>query len=236
MRGLGICSLFSKNLSLLSKWNVILMEKEALWHFVIKDFYGGNGGFSSPSDSFGVTIVPLTTIENDISYMHLILPITLVKSGFKDEQMGICWVKWKSILLNSNMRGLGIRSLFSKNLSLLSKWNVVLMEKEALWHFVIKDLYGGNGGFSSPSDSFGVVDGLTLSYNETYIDSWRWTMDGSCYFKVKTLTKYIQSLSLADCDLGTKSSERLKEKRAYGALRRGANQGVGFMNMRRIEL
>ncbi|GKD79972.1 hypothetical protein Tco_1342593 [Tanacetum coccineum] len=47
-----------------------------------------------------------------------------------------------------------------------------------------------------------VIDDLTLSHNETAFDSWSWTMDGLGYFKVKALTKYIQSLSLAGCDLG----------------------------------
>ncbi|GJY51740.1 hypothetical protein Tco_0442587 [Tanacetum coccineum] len=54
MGGLSVGSLFSKNLNLLSKWKWrFLTEKEALWCLVIKEFYGGDGGFSSPLDSFG---------------------------------------------------------------------------------------------------------------------------------------------------------------------------------------
>ncbi|GJW33657.1 reverse transcriptase domain, reverse transcriptase zinc-binding domain protein [Tanacetum coccineum] len=53
--------------------------------------------------------------------------------GFKESQRGISWVKWNSILLESNLGGLGVGSLFTKNLGLLSKWKWrYLTEKNAL--------------------------------------------------------------------------------------------------------
>ncbi|GJY75974.1 hypothetical protein Tco_0481090 [Tanacetum coccineum] len=78
--------------------------------------------------------------------------------GFKEDQSGICWVKWKSILLNSNMGGLGVGSLYAKNLGLLGKWKWrFLTEKNALWHLVIKEFYEDDGGFGSPVGSFGNI-------------------------------------------------------------------------------
>ena len=53
--------------------------------------------------------------------------------GFKEDQNGMCWVKWKSILLDSKLGGLGVGSLHAKNLSLLAKWKWrYLTEKKSL--------------------------------------------------------------------------------------------------------
>ncbi|GKA63444.1 RNA-directed DNA polymerase, eukaryota, reverse transcriptase zinc-binding domain protein [Tanacetum coccineum] len=76
--------------------------------------------------------------------------------GFKEDQNGMCWVKWKSILLESKLGGLGVGSLHAKNLSLLAKWKWrYLTEENALWLMVIKQFYGDEGGFRSPLVSFG---------------------------------------------------------------------------------
>ncbi|GKC13750.1 hypothetical protein Tco_1010532 [Tanacetum coccineum] len=70
----------------------------------------------------------LGCIQDSLSFMYLGLP------GFKESQRGISWVKWNSILLKSNMGGLGVGSLLAKNLGLLGKWKwCFLTEKEALW-------------------------------------------------------------------------------------------------------
>nr|GFB13085.1 putative RNA-directed DNA polymerase, eukaryota, reverse transcriptase zinc-binding domain protein [Tanacetum cinerariifolium] len=42
--------------------------------------------------------------------------------GFKEEQRGISWVKWDSILASPKFGGLGVGSLPAKNLGLLRKW------------------------------------------------------------------------------------------------------------------
>ncbi|GKD65221.1 hypothetical protein Tco_1307329, partial [Tanacetum coccineum] len=52
--GLGVGSLLSKNIGLLCKWKWrFLVEKNALWQIVIKEFYGEDGGFGSTSSSLG---------------------------------------------------------------------------------------------------------------------------------------------------------------------------------------
>ncbi|GKD24074.1 reverse transcriptase domain, reverse transcriptase zinc-binding domain protein [Tanacetum coccineum] len=52
--GSGFGSLLDKNMSLIRKWKWrFLVENNALWRMVIKDFYGIDGGFGSPHNSFG---------------------------------------------------------------------------------------------------------------------------------------------------------------------------------------
>ncbi|GJV63562.1 RNA-directed DNA polymerase, eukaryota, reverse transcriptase zinc-binding domain protein [Tanacetum coccineum] len=79
--------------------------------------------------------------------------LTLIKSILEDSH-GICWVKWKSILLDHKFGGLGVGCLHSKNLGLLGKrkWRF-LTEENALWRIVIKDFYGVDGGFGSSVNS-----------------------------------------------------------------------------------
>ncbi|GKD38645.1 hypothetical protein Tco_1258852 [Tanacetum coccineum] len=61
-----------------------------------------------------------------------------------------------SILLKSSMGGLGVGSLFAKNIGLLGKWKWrFLIEKEALWRTVIKEFYEECGGFGSLAGSRG---------------------------------------------------------------------------------
>nr|GEY68241.1 cysteine-rich receptor-like protein kinase [Tanacetum cinerariifolium] len=63
-------------------------------------------------------------------------------------------VKWETILSDVGKGGLGVGSLLAKNLSLLCKWKWrFLTKKEALRCIVITELYGADGGFSSPSNS-----------------------------------------------------------------------------------
>ncbi|GJU45999.1 RNA-directed DNA polymerase, eukaryota [Tanacetum coccineum] len=74
--------------------------------------------------------------------------------GFKEDQRGISWVKWDSILLSPKLGGLGVGSLLAKNLALLGKWRWrFLTEKDALWQKLICSLYDADGAFSSPLGS-----------------------------------------------------------------------------------
>ncbi|GKB27798.1 RNA-directed DNA polymerase, eukaryota, reverse transcriptase zinc-binding domain protein [Tanacetum coccineum] len=53
--------------------------------------------------------------------------------GFKEDQQGISWVKWDSILASPKFGGLGVGSLLVKNLAFLGKWKWrFLTEKDAL--------------------------------------------------------------------------------------------------------
>ncbi|GJT25677.1 hypothetical protein Tco_0895614 [Tanacetum coccineum] len=65
-------------------------------------------------------------------------------------------VKWKTVLLDPKFGGLGVGFLHAKNLGLLGKWKWrFLTEEKALWNIVIKEFYGGGGGFNSPSNQIG---------------------------------------------------------------------------------
>nr|GEV31293.1 RNA-directed DNA polymerase, eukaryota, reverse transcriptase zinc-binding domain protein [Tanacetum cinerariifolium] len=53
--GLCVGCLVAKNLSLLGKWNWrFYIDKIARWYHVIREFYGEDGGFSSPMNLLGV--------------------------------------------------------------------------------------------------------------------------------------------------------------------------------------
>nr|GEX84742.1 RNA-directed DNA polymerase, eukaryota, reverse transcriptase zinc-binding domain protein [Tanacetum cinerariifolium] len=74
-----------------------------------------------------------------------------------DDQKGINWVKWNSVLTNQNKCGLGVRSLLTKNLGLIGKWKWrFLSEEDALWREVIQNFYGED-------ESFELILGLHLS-------------------------------------------------------------------------
>ncbi|GJX30962.1 RNA-directed DNA polymerase, eukaryota, reverse transcriptase zinc-binding domain protein [Tanacetum coccineum] len=82
--------------------------------------------------------------------------LILIKYVLGNNQRGISWVKWDSILLSRNMGGLGVGSLFAENLSLLSKWKWrFLSEENALLGKVIKAFYGADGGLNLHPASFG---------------------------------------------------------------------------------
>nr|GEU80135.1 RNA-directed DNA polymerase, eukaryota, reverse transcriptase zinc-binding domain protein [Tanacetum cinerariifolium] len=67
---------------------------------------------------------------------------------------GICWVKWKSILLDHKFSGLGVCCLHSKYLGLLGKWKWrFFTEENGIWWIVIKDFNGADGGLGSSVNS-----------------------------------------------------------------------------------
>ncbi|GJS37666.1 RNA-directed DNA polymerase, eukaryota [Tanacetum coccineum] len=73
-----------------------------------------------------------------------------VKVGFKESQRSISWDKWKNILLDIDKGGMGVGSLFAKNLGLLGKWKWrFLMENEALWRINNKEFYVEDDGFGT---------------------------------------------------------------------------------------
>nr|GEU45250.1 reverse transcriptase domain, reverse transcriptase zinc-binding domain protein [Tanacetum cinerariifolium] len=82
-----------------------------------------------------------------------------------------------------------------KNLGLLGKWKWRFLTKDkAMWNSVIKEFYGADGDFNSPSNQIGAgVDGM---------DKWQWVYDASGFFEVSLLSKRIQNISLADHCIG----------------------------------
>nr|GEX19814.1 RNA-directed DNA polymerase, eukaryota, reverse transcriptase zinc-binding domain protein [Tanacetum cinerariifolium] len=76
----------------------------------------------------------------------LILILKCFEEASENEK-GISWVKWNSILPSRKLGGLRVGSLHAKNLGLLGKWKwIFLTEKDALWRKVINGFYGRDGG------------------------------------------------------------------------------------------
>ncbi|GKA70677.1 hypothetical protein Tco_0776816 [Tanacetum coccineum] len=74
------------------------------------------------------------------------------------------------ILLDANLGGLGVGSIFAKNISLLEKWKWrFLIEKSALWQVVIKRYFSDNGGFGSPL-SWAVKKGVWYDIVKVVLD------------------------------------------------------------------
>ncbi|XP_071739605.1 uncharacterized protein [Rutidosis leptorrhynchoides] len=70
--------------------------------------------------------------------------------GGTGDNSKISWIKWESVLLPYEGRGLNIGSLKAKNLSLLGKWWWRFHnEKDAFWVKVIQSLYGWDEGLGS---------------------------------------------------------------------------------------
>ncbi|PWA95854.1 Arginine repressor C-terminal-like domain-containing protein [Artemisia annua] len=136
------------------------------WNDVINRFRERLSAWKAKALSIGGRLTLVKSILGSLPIYYLSLfkapkkVINLLESircrffwGFKENQRGISWVKWNSILLKPSMGGLGVGSLLAKNLSLLGKWKWrFLTEKEALWRMVIQKFYGDSGGFGSLTD------------------------------------------------------------------------------------
>ncbi|GJW11916.1 hypothetical protein Tco_1577743 [Tanacetum coccineum] len=87
--------------------------------------------------------------------------------GFKENQRGISWVKWKTILLDMDKGGLGVGSILAKNLGLIGKWKwLFLIEKDALWRAVIQEFYGVDGGIGA--DLFQTVRVYSVTFSNPF--------------------------------------------------------------------
>ncbi|GJV58049.1 retrovirus-related pol polyprotein from transposon TNT 1-94 [Tanacetum coccineum] len=87
-RGLGVGSLVAKNLSILGKWKWrFYTDNTTLWYHVIREFYGEEGGFSTPMNSLGVrgrwcdilkrTLKQLSLPTKFLSLLNLVVEKTL---------------------------------------------------------------------------------------------------------------------------------------------------------------
>ncbi|GKA47535.1 TRAF-type zinc finger domain-containing protein 1-like protein [Tanacetum coccineum] len=80
--------------------------------------------------------------------------------GFKEDERGMSWFNWKTVLSPFNKGGLGIGSIRAKNLALLGKWWWRFhVEKDALWNKAIGEIYGRDGGLSTPN-GLGIKKGV----------------------------------------------------------------------------
>nr|GEW17065.1 RNA-directed DNA polymerase, eukaryota, reverse transcriptase zinc-binding domain protein [Tanacetum cinerariifolium] len=134
---------------------------------------------------------------------HVISMIERIRSrffwGFKDDEKGIYWVKWSSVLANFDVGGLDSGSIYAKNMGLLAKWRCRFCnETGALWQHVICSLHGADGGFSSSSgnglhckkgvwegitDIGLVIDNMGIPFRDTFIKKvvivgWEMAMNG----------------------------------------------------------
>jgi len=66
--------------------------------------------------------------------------------GGVEDYRKITWVDWDSVCLAKKDGGLGVRKLHECNISLLGKccWRI-LVDKDGLWHRVLKATYGEEG-------------------------------------------------------------------------------------------
>ncbi|GJT84084.1 putative RNA-directed DNA polymerase, partial [Tanacetum coccineum] len=162
------------------------------WNVVVNRFRDRLSSWKSKSLSIGGRLTLIRSIFGSlpIYYLSLFLApkkvINLLESircrffwGHNESHRDICWVKWNSILLDHSSGGLGVGSIFAKNLGLLGKWKWrFLTEKEVLWRMVIKEFYGEDGGLFSLAashDSSGVwVDIIkAVARTENIVPSFR---------------------------------------------------------------
>ncbi|PWA86603.1 peroxidase 20 [Artemisia annua] len=116
------------------------------WTEVINRFRERLSSWKAKSLLAGCRLTLIKSILGSLPMYYL----SLFKAPAKDSNRGISWVKWKSILLDKDIGGLGVECLQAKNLGLLGKWKWrFLTEDKALWRIVIKEFYGEDGGFNS---------------------------------------------------------------------------------------
>ncbi|PWA41260.1 RNA-directed DNA polymerase, eukaryota, Reverse transcriptase zinc-binding domain protein [Artemisia annua] len=86
---------------------------------------------------------------------------TLTKAVLDDEK-GISWVKWSSVMAIFDTGGLDIGSIYAKILGLLAKWRWSFCnESRALWHSVIHSLHG--------ADDIGhVIDNKGIHFRDSF--------------------------------------------------------------------
>ncbi|GJU05429.1 RNA-directed DNA polymerase, eukaryota, reverse transcriptase zinc-binding domain protein [Tanacetum coccineum] len=121
-----------------------------------------------------------------------------------DPGHGIAWVKWKSILLDKELGGLGACCLHFKNLGLLGKWKWhFLNEGNALWRMVIREFYGPGGGFGDTSGGGSAIGGVWITDRWHCLDgiwcgkwAWRPPPRGRSLDKLASLAIRIGNLTL----------------------------------------
>ncbi|GJZ03380.1 putative RNA-directed DNA polymerase, eukaryota, reverse transcriptase zinc-binding domain protein [Tanacetum coccineum] len=123
--------------------------------------------------------------------------------GFNDSQRGINWVKWDSILAGVKDGGLGVGSIFAKNLSFLCKWKWRLYtEKDALW--LVDGLWRGKWSWRVPPKGRSLDDISSLitlmenfHLNPLDLDKWSWMGDASGQFKRASIDRLPTRSNLA---------------------------------------
>ncbi|GJV10925.1 RNA-directed DNA polymerase, eukaryota, reverse transcriptase zinc-binding domain protein [Tanacetum coccineum] len=193
--GLGVGCLHSKNLGLLGKWKWrFLNENKALWRVVISEFYGPDGGFGDAPGSYaigGAWVDILKTMKH----------IEDINISFKDSftlkiYNGSSTSFWKGHWCGDGSR---LMDLFPRLFALESFKDCKISDR-----WICSDgIWSGNWAWRSPSRGR-ALDELTnlvsrignLTLDGDGIDKWSWADEASGIFKVNTLSKKIQNLSL----------------------------------------
>ncbi|GJR39959.1 hypothetical protein Tco_1215643 [Tanacetum coccineum] len=190
-------SLLDKNMRLLRKWKWrFLVENNALWRMVIKDFYGIDRGFGSPHNSFGSGGIWCDIIKV-VAYIGLIDSsfntsfVLQVSNGFVTSFWADPWCS----------NGLILKYTFSKLFALETYKYSKVADR---WKFS-NGHWGGNWSRNLPPrwraiDDLSTHEGLisSLVRESDGEDKWVWKGDASKSFKVKFLSKSIQNLLLAN--------------------------------------
>lgn len=149
------------------------MSKAASWELVIDRFYRCLSSWKSKALSIGGRLTLTKSVLSSLPIYYLSLfraPLNTADLlekirrrffwGFKDDERGMSWFNWKTVMCPFNKGGLGIGSIRAKNLALLGKWWWRFhVEKDALWNKAIGEIYGPVGGLST-SNGLGIKKGV----------------------------------------------------------------------------
>ncbi|GKB12412.1 hypothetical protein Tco_0846335 [Tanacetum coccineum] len=127
------------------------MSKVVSWDLVIERFYRRISSWKSKALSTGGRLTLTKSVLSSIPIYYLSLfraPLKIIDLlekirriffwGFKEDERGMLWFNWKTVLSPFNKGGLGIGSIRAKNLALLGKWRWRFhVEKNALWNKAI---------------------------------------------------------------------------------------------------
>ncbi|GJU28730.1 putative RNA-directed DNA polymerase [Tanacetum coccineum] len=195
--GLGVGSLLAKNMGLLGKWKWrFLVEKNALWRMVIKDFYGIDGGFGTPYNSFGSGGIwcDIIKVVADISLMDPSFNTSFalkVSNGSVTSFWADPWCP----------NGLVLKDTFPRLFALETQKDCKVADR---WKFT-NGHWGGNWSWRLPPrgraiDDLSTLEGLISSVvlESDCEDKWVWKCDASGNLKVKSLSNSIQNLLLAN--------------------------------------
>ncbi|GKD02120.1 RNA-directed DNA polymerase, eukaryota, reverse transcriptase zinc-binding domain protein [Tanacetum coccineum] len=164
--------------------------KNSLWRNVIKEFYGGDGGFDSSASTIGTdgiwyNIIKATNKVNDLVSSFKNSFVIKVLNG-QDTQF------WLDPWCNDGVR------LSDAFLRLFAHEQYKGCKVADRWH-LINNLWGGNWSWRLPprrranddlSAMINFIDNLVLSLNGP--DRWEWDCNNSGLFRTKTLCKNIQ--------------------------------------------
>ncbi|GJU86058.1 RNA-directed DNA polymerase, eukaryota, reverse transcriptase zinc-binding domain protein [Tanacetum coccineum] len=184
-------------MGLLGKWKWrFLVEKNALWRMVIKDFYGIDGGCGSPYNLFGSGGIWCDIIK-------VVVDIGLMNSSFNTSFVlkvsnGSMTSFWADLWC---LNGLILKESFPRLFALETHKDCKVADR---WKFA-NGHWGGNWSWRLPPrwraiDDLSKLEGLisSLVLESDGEDKWVWKGDALGSLKVKSQSYSIQNLLLAN--------------------------------------